>query len=120
MFSQRHYLDLTCAVLAVVSGLAIGWLDLHTTEVVVTIMALMTVGVLLGLFEPIAAWRWAVLVVIGLPLTAAVARLSDLQTAEPARVDVRIALVAFAFTMVGTYTGVFIRRAVQRRAERSD
>jgi hypothetical protein len=45
-------------VLAVLVGLNIGWLDLQTTEVVVTVLALLLAGLPLGLLEPRAAWRW--------------------------------------------------------------
>ena len=41
--------------LAALFGLGIGWLDLHTSEVTVTIVALLLTGVLLGLLQPVAA-----------------------------------------------------------------
>jgi hypothetical protein len=105
--------DLICTALAFALGLAIGWLDLHTTEVVATILPLLAAGLLLGLLQPAVAWRWAVLLVIGLPTMAAIARLTDAETAEPAQLDVRIVLVAFAFALVGAYAGVLIRRALR-------
>lgn len=111
--SWRSPRDLAGATLAVVLGLAIGWLDLHVTEVVVTILALLAGGLLLGLFQPVAAWRWPVLMVIGLPVMAAFARMMDLQTAEPARLDIRIALAALAFALLGSYTGVLVRYVVR-------
>jgi len=79
-------------------GLGIGWLDLHATEVFLTILALLLAGLLLGLLQPTAAWRWALRV----------------RTAEPIRVDPRIALVAVAFALVGCYGGVVVRRILAR------
>jgi len=111
--SWRSPHDLACTTIALVLGLVVGWLDLHVTEVVVTIVSLLAVGLLLGLLQPSAAWRWAVLIAIGLPLMATVARLSAMQTAEPARLDARITLVALAFGLLGSYAGVFIRRMVR-------
>jgi len=99
-----------CAALAVAIGLGIGWLDLHTTEVGVTALALLLAGLVLGLLQPKAAWRWAVLLALGLPVMAVVARLFRVRTAEPIRLDPRIALVALAFALVGCYSGVLIRR----------
>jgi hypothetical protein len=99
--------------LAVVLGLGIGWLDLHTTEVSVTILALLSTGLLLGLLQPIAAWRWAVLLGLGLPVVATVGHLLGMRTAEPIRLDPRIVLVGFAFGRVGCYAGVVIRRAAR-------
>ncbi len=105
--------DFACAALALVLGLVVGWLDLHVTEVVVTIISLLVVGLLLGIIRPSAAWRWAVLIAIGLPIMATIARVTGMQTAEPARLDVRIILVALVFALLGSYAGVFVRRTVR-------
>ncbi len=117
--SWRSPHDLACTFIAFVLGLVVGWLDLHVTEVVVTIVSLLAVGLLLGLLQPSAAWRWAVLIAIGLPIMASVARLSAMQTAEPARLDARITLAALAFGLLGSYAGVFIRRTVRALTSRS-
>jgi hypothetical protein len=101
----------------VVLALGVGWLDLHTTEMSVTIAALLSAGVLLGLLQPIAAWRWAVLLALGLPLVAAAGRVLGVHTAEPIRLDPRIALVGFLFGLVGCYIGVAAKRMA--RATRS-
>jgi hypothetical protein len=117
--SWRSPQDLACAALAVVLGLVIGWLDLHVTEVVVTILALLVAGLLLGSLRPAAAWRWPILVVVGLPIMAAVAHMIGMQTAEPARLDVRITLVALAFALLGSYVGVLTRHTVRALTSRS-
>ena len=108
--SWRSPFDLACTALAVVLGLAIGWLDLHITEVLVTIVSLLGGSLLLGLLQPVAAWRWAVLTVIGLPIMVTIVHMTGMQTAEPAQLDIRIVLVALTFTFLGSYVGVFLRR----------
>ena len=108
----RSPLDGGCAVLAALLGLAIGWLDIHTTEVSVTIVALLAAGLICGLLQPQAPWRWAVVIALGLPVVAAAARLARVVTPEPVRVDPRIALVAAVFALAGCYAGAIIRRAV--------
>ena len=108
----RSPYDLACTALAVVLALAVGWLDVHTTEVTVTILALLASGLLLGLLQPVAAWRWALALALGLPVMAAVALATGVQTAEPARLDPRIALVALAFSLAGSYAGVLVRVTV--------
>jgi hypothetical protein len=100
--------------LAVAIGLGIGWLDLHTTEVIVTILTLLLAGLLLGLLQPSAAWRWAALLALGLPTMAVVGHLLRVRTAEPIRLDPGIVLVALAFALVGCYSGVVVRRIVAR------
>ncbi len=117
LVSWRSRYDLACAALAAAIGLGIGWLDLRTTEVIVTIAALLSAGILLGLLRPVAAWRWAVLLALGLPVMAGVSRFLAARTAEPIRLDPRIALVALAFGLAGCYTGVLIRRIVRTTSE---
>jgi MFS family permease len=104
----------TCATLAAATGLGIGWLDLHTTEVIVTILALLLAGLLLGLLQPTAAWRWAVLLALGLPVMAAGGQLLRVRTPEPIRLDPRIVLVAMAFALLGCYSGAAVRRSGMR------
>ena len=85
--SSRSRYSAVVAALAAVLGLGIGWLDLHTTEVVVTILPLLLAGLLLGLLQPTGAWRWALLLAVGFPAMAVVARLLGLSTAEPIRLE---------------------------------
>jgi hypothetical protein len=111
--SWRSPRDLACTALALFLGLVAGFLDLQVTEVIVTILALLIFGLLLGLLQPSAAWRWAILIVIGLPIMELVAMIIGLQTAEPTRFDLRISLVALVFALFGAYIGVFIRHMVR-------
>lgn len=97
---------------AVVMGLGIGWLDLHTTEVTVTILALLLSGLFLGLLQPASAWRRAVWLALGLPAVATAGRLLDVRTVEPISLDPRIVAVAFAFALIGCYGGAGLRRAL--------
>ena len=108
---NRSARDLACALLAAAAGLGIGWLDLHTTEVTVTVVTLVAAGMVLGAVRPRAAWRWAVLIALGLPVMASIAKLGGMRTAEPVRLDPRIVLVALAFALVGSYSGALLRRA---------
>lgn len=99
-----------CTVLAVAAGLGIGWLDLHTTEVTVPILALLLAGLLLALLEPVSPWRWAVLLALGLPAMALIGRLVRVSSAEPILLDPRVFLAALAFALAGCYSGTAIRR----------
>jgi len=111
--SWRSPRDLVCTALAVILGLVVGFLDLHVTEVVVTVVALLTSGLLLGLIQPKGTWRWALLIAIGLPIMEFVAIRTGMQTAEPARLDPLIALVALVLAFLGTYLGVFMRYLIR-------
>ncbi len=101
-----------CAVLAAALGLGIGWLDLHTTEVIVTILALLSAGLVLGLLKPVGAWRWAILLALGLPAMAELGRLFGVRTPEPIHFDPRVCLFALMVGFVGCFAGVAVRRIV--------
>ena len=103
--------DRAYAALAGAVGLGVGWLDVHTTEVIVTVVSLLVAGMALGLLRPRAAWRWAILIALGLPLTAVATKVGGMKTVEPVQLDLRITLVALAFALVGAYTGALIRQA---------
>ena len=117
--SWRSPFDIACTVFAVILGFAIGWLDLHITEVLVTIVSLLGSSLILGFIQPVSAWRWALFIAIGLPMMVTIALVTGMQTAEPAQLDVRIALVAFTFTFLGSYVGVFLRRTIRALTRRS-
>jgi len=117
--SWRSPYDLVCTGLAVILGCAIGRLDLRATEVCVTMMALLVAGLLLGALQPRAAWRWALLIAAGLPSMATIALLSGERTAEPVRLDVRVALVATVIALIGSTMGVVARRAAHALTSRS-
>jgi hypothetical protein len=112
--SRSPRLNATCTALAAAIGLGIGWLDLQTTEVTVTILALLLGGLLLGLLEPKAAWRWPLLLALGLPAMAVVGDLLRVHTAEPIRLDPRVVLAALASASVGCSGGVGLRRVLSR------
>ena len=96
--------------LAVALGIGIGWLDLHTTEVLVAVAALLLAGLALGFLRPRAAWRWAVPLALGLPAMAIVGRILRLPTPEPIHVDPLITGVAWVFASAGCYAGAMVRR----------
>ena len=108
--SWRSPHDLGCTILALALGLGIGYVRLHTVDSPETIMALLGSGILLGVLQPAAAWRWALLLVVGLPITAGIARVAHVWTPFPA--DLYIPLFQLAFAIAGTYGGALLRRGV--------
>lgn len=104
--------DAAFGLVAVSVGLGIGWLDIHTTEVGVTIVALLCAGLFCGFFRPTAAWLWALLLALGLPAMAMLGRVLRVRVPEPVHLDPRIVLVALGFALAGCYSGVLVRRVL--------
>ena len=111
--------DITCSGIAIIFGIVIGWFDLHTTEVTVTIVSLLIAGIILGLLQPNRAWRWSVLIVLGLPAMVIYVHLIGLQTTEPSRIDIRIIFVSLMFALFGPYIGVLLRSIMRGLTKRS-
>lgn len=107
--------ELACTTLALGLGLGIGWLDLHTTEVTLSILALLASGLLMGLLRPRAAWRWVILIIVGLTLMIIFAFATNMQTAEPIQFDLRITLVMSILILLGAYAGRLLSRIIWSR-----
>jgi hypothetical protein len=105
--------DPGCTALAILLGLGIGWLDIHTTEVTVTIASLLVSGVLCGTVQARGPWRWGLLIALGVPVVEAIARVTHVATAEPVHLDPRVWLVVAIFALGGCYVGAFIGRGLR-------
>lgn len=107
--SWFSFRNLALSFTAVLLGLIVGWLDLHVTEVLIPIMTLMSFGLLFGFVQPRAAWRWALMLALGIPVMEFVAVKFSIETVEPVNVNLGVVIIACAFTLLGTYLGVLIR-----------
>ena len=67
---------------------------------------LLSAGLVLGLLKPVAAWRWALLLVLGLPVVTGCGHFLGVHTDEPIRLDPRVWLLSLAVGLLGYYTGV--------------
>ena len=106
--------DLPFLALAVVAGLALAWVYLHTDDDAFVVLPLLGATGLLGLIRPRRAWRWALLVGIWLPL----GQLFTLVTKIPLPYQnnwegvVAVLGIALVLGLVGTYAGALLRRLV--------
>ncbi|HKI79676.1 MAG TPA: hypothetical protein VKA26_14140 [Ignavibacteriaceae bacterium] len=105
--------NLLWVILAITSGIIIGWIDLQVTEVTVTIFSLLIAGSLFGLLQPKFAWLWALLISAGTPIMEIIAINFSLQAAEPVQLDPFVILIILLFALIGTYAGVFIRKLIR-------
>lgn len=107
--------ELASTALAFGLGLGVGWLDLHTTEVTVPILALLASGLLMGILRPRAVWRWVILIIVGLTIMIIFAFATDMQTAEPIQFDLRITLVMSIFVLLSAYAGRLLSSIIWSR-----
>jgi hypothetical protein len=104
-----HYL------LAVFLGLIVGWFDLHTDEVSLTILLLVVLAMFLGFAKPKHAWRWALLLAVWVPLggLAAGALGFKVVTPQPNWIP---SLFAFVPALIGAYGGALVNWTRERLA----
>lgn len=110
--------DLAAALMALALGALVGWLDLQVTEVSITIGALLSAGFVAAVFHPVAPWRWAGCIAVGLPVMAALAGPLDIRTAEQVHPDVLTTLVAAGCSLAGAYGGALLRNIIKPTMER--
>ena len=101
-------------VLAVLFGLAIGWVNVHTDQTPVVALPLLAAAGVLGVIWPRRAWRWGLLVGAWLALGQAYALLTSTRLPYPNNPSDIAAVLGIGLTLglVGAYSGALVRRLV--------
>ena len=95
-------------LLAAFLGMIIGLLDLHSSEVQMSLLMLLVLGFFCGFAEPKRAWFTAGLLAMWIPIVTVAALLCGVIRGQP--FGVPATGLAFVPALVGTYSGVFVRR----------
>lgn len=108
------------AFLALLLGLLIGYVDLHSDEVWAALILLLPVTFLFGWVWPQQAWQWALLLGTGIPLGYLVMRLTG-QTAacQPSLAcsmlnfnAISQSVITFIPALIGLYAAIILRWVV--------
>ena len=104
--SPRARSDAPIYVLAAVAGIATGWADVTSNDLLFTALLVLMACMLLGLLRPRWPWRW---VVVGMfiPLTELTAYL--ILTVKPTRAQVYGSFLAALPGIAGAYGGSLMR-----------
>jgi hypothetical protein len=102
--------DSACWALGVAFGLLVGYVDYHSEEVQLPALLLLVFAFLLGFAQPKGAWRWALVVGVGVPLVHLLGR--TLGYPQPYPTDFSIVLLPLIFALAGTYAGALIHNLV--------
>jgi hypothetical protein len=102
--------DLLYYVVAVLLGLSAGFVEIQLNDLLATALVIMLSTMVLGAARPQHAWKWVLMVGAWVPAMRAVTYFLLKQQMYRAQLwESGLSLVVAA---VGTYTGVFARRAV--------
>jgi hypothetical protein len=96
-------------VLAVMLGVAAGWLDIKVGDLLLTAIAVLVANMLLGFLSPRHPWRWVLLVGVFVPIVEWLAYffLSE----KPERAQIYESFLAFVPGIAGAY-GAAVGRGV--------
>jgi hypothetical protein len=108
--SQR--LTILCAVLALAGGLVAGAIDFNATEPQPAALLVLIFAGILGLIQPHGAWRWAIIVALGLPLAHLSLRQLGWQPRDAPEPGEYATLIALIPAFIGAYGGVLMRRVL--------
>lgn len=98
-------------VVAVLCGLATGWVNLHTDEPQGPMFRILVSTILLGMIRPRYAWGWGLLIGLGVPLSQLAAYLLGWRVPYPNGLrDVESSALALVPALLAACVGALIGR----------
>jgi hypothetical protein len=97
-------------LLAVISGLLAGWLDVKVGDLLLTAMVVLAANMLLGILRPCKPWRWVLLVGVFVPAMEWLAYFFLSQ--KPERAQIYESFLAFVPGIAGAFGGAVGRNVV--------
>lgn len=102
--------DWLCVLLSLGTGLLLGFVDSHLEPVGMTVVLVALCGGAFGLTCPAGAWRWALLLGLGLFLWHLLEAAVGYKPPYPAEPSIFVTLVALVPAFVGAYGGALLRQ----------
>lgn len=97
-------------LLAALSGVAAGWLDIKVGDLLLTAMVVLAANMLLGFLSPRQPWRWVAVVGVFIPVVEWLAYFY--LTQKPERAQIYESFLAFLPGVAGAFGGAIGRGVV--------
>lgn len=110
--SQRMVLDVICTIMALMGGFAAGAVDFNNDEPQAAMLVIIVFTGLLGFVQPRKAWRWAIIVGLGVPIVYLIATAFGYQPKSLPEPGWYASLIALIPAFFSTYCGVLLRKAI--------
>ncbi len=98
--------------LAFAFGALLGYIDLNSKEVQLPMFCLLLFSFTLGACQPKAAWRWGVLMGLGLPLAYFVAFAAQIRAADAPHYPITLVVLVIP-ALIAAYGGALANRLSQ-------
>lgn len=108
----RWQFDLLCMAMAVLGGFIAGAVDFRNGEPQAAVLVILVFAGSLGFVQPKKAWRWAVIVGLGLPAVYLISTALGYQSKSVAEPGWYASLIALIPAFLSTYGGVLLRKLI--------
>ena len=108
----RWQFDVLCIALAVIGGFLAGAVDFNNDEPQAAVIVIMAFTGLLGLIQPRKAWRWGLIVGLGVPIVYLIATALSYHSKSAGEPGWYASLIALIPAFISAYCGVLLRTAV--------
>lgn len=108
----RWQFDVVCLTLAVLGAFIAGAVDFNNDEPQATVLVIAVFAGFLGFVQPRKAWRWAVIVGLGVPTVYLIATALGYHSKSVPEPGWYASLIALLPAFISTYSGVLLHKAI--------
>ena len=108
----RWQVDVVCIAIAFVGAFLAGAMDFNNDEPQAAVIVIVVFAGLLGFIQPRKAWRWAIIVGLGVPTVYLIATALGYHSKSVPEPGWYASLIALIPAFISTYCGVLLRKAI--------
>jgi hypothetical protein len=108
----RWQFDVMCIAIAVLGGFLAGAVDFNNNEPQAAVIVIVVFAGLLGFIQPRKAWRWAIIVGVGIPVVYLIATALGYHSNGVPEPGWYASLIALIPAFISAYFGVLVRKAI--------
>ncbi len=109
---SRWRWDVIYTVIAVLGAFLAGAVDFNNDEPQAAVLVIVVFAGLLGFMQPRKAWRWAIIVGLGVPIVYLIATAFGYHSRSVPEPGWYASLIALIPAFISTYCGVLLRKVI--------
>jgi len=110
--NHRVVIDVVCVTVALIGGFLAGAVDFNNNEPQAAVLVIIFFAGLLGFAQPRKAWRWALIVGLGVPIVGLIATALGYSAKSVPEPGWYASLIALIPAFISTYCGVLLRKMI--------